>query len=122
MTDDETYQAAVETFQREPEALTMDQIKALTTVDKQLGDRALHKRAEAQQKAAEARHRASMGEPPLQTKAFDVDAMVDQVLDVVTLALAKPRSRIAELEQKNQALEARVLELEAQKVISHVEH
>jgi hypothetical protein len=127
---DERYKAAVDCFLIEPEALTQDQLTLLKSVDDSLGDRAARKRSDAIQKAAEARHRAAMGELPLAKKSVAErrEENADAMLDVMIVALAKPRSRIKALEIANASIEARclaleqrVLELEASHAVSHVE-
>ena len=109
----------------EPEALTEDHIAVLRSVDDQLADRAVTKRREAQTKAAAARHRAALGEPP--KKSNNVEDQADATLDHIRLALAEPRQRIkaleganAALQQRLQAMRDRLVELEAQRVIRDV--
>ena len=124
---DDAYAAAVDAFILEPEALTADQIAALRAVDDQLAHRAVDRRADALTKAAEARHRAALGQAPLTSKGLDVAALVEQVVDEITIALAHPRQRIktleaanASLQQQMQELRDRLVDLEAQRVIADV--
>ena len=118
------YNAAVDTFLVEPEALTDVQIDLMTRASQGLGERARKKRQDHQTKAAEARHRAAMGQPPVKTKA--VEGMADTVLDLVTLSHVAPHNRIKALEAANEAweqryraLETRLLELEARSAEIH---
>ena len=60
----DTYNLAITTFKLEPEALTDEQIDVFKSVDDQLAKRAINKRGDCQTKAAEARHRAAMGQQP----------------------------------------------------------
>jgi hypothetical protein len=126
--NDELFKAASSRFLLEPEALTSDDLDVLTRVDPVLGECATKRRSEMLQKSAEARHRAALGQPPVVLKGFDVDSVADATLAVITLYLAKPRQRIRALEAQNAALaercfalEQRMLELEAQRAISHVD-
>ena len=102
---DERYEEAVTAFMTEPEALTLEQIETLQAADATLGARAIHKRRDASIRAAEARHRRAMGEPP--KKRDRADAIADTVLDLVTVALVQSRQRLAALEQQQRELEAR---------------
>jgi hypothetical protein len=122
MMNDELYQRAIDALMLEPERLTQEQIDRLTSVDDQLGARATKKRAEALARAATARHRAAMGEPPERPKQyrFDPQEVVSATVDTITISLAQPRGRIkaleaakATLEERCAALERRVLEIEA---------
>jgi hypothetical protein len=125
MNHDERYKVAVTRFVQEPEALTQEDLDALRHVDEALGERAIVRRAEFLTKAADVRHRAAMGLPAVKKSADD---MAIEVIDTITLALAQPRRRLKALETLNSELSARVnalanrlLELEAQRAIDHVE-
>jgi hypothetical protein len=129
--DHAAYDAAVKVFLLEPEALTTAQIDALTAVDDKLGAYASRKRDNAHTKAAEARHRAAMGQS-LDRKAehaAEAEAFADHVVDHILLALAHPKRRIKTLETSTaglaarcHSLEARVLELEAREAARQVQH
>jgi hypothetical protein len=126
MTHDEHLKAAADRFTLEPEALTQDDLDVLTRVDDHLGERAAKRRRDTLTKAAEARHRAALGQPPAATD--DADVLADACLDVIVLHLAKPKSRIKALEAQNEtleqkynALELRLLELEAKFAVQHVD-
>ena len=108
---DEKYKAAVNVFLREPEGLTGEHIDTLTRVDEQLGARAVRKRDAFQAKAADARHRAALGQPI--EKESVTEAMADEVIDQILLAVAQPKRRIKQLEERNERLERRLLEVEA---------
>lgn len=120
MTDNEKaiFDQAVNAFMVEPEALTQEQIAALRRADSWLGDRAVRKCHDALQKAAEARHRTAMGQPPAKVDRDDETA--ETIIDTIGLTLAPQKARIkaletqnATLEQRYRELETRVLELEA---------
>jgi hypothetical protein len=104
MTDDDksTYTAAVQCFLIEPEALTPNMIEELQRADAVLGRRAVNKHEETVRKAAEARHRAALGQPPLKLKTRD--EMLDAAGDYVLLALVGPKKQIRALEQDNASL------------------
>lgn len=100
------YNLAIKTFMLEPGALTDEQIDVFKGVDDQLAKRAANKRSECQTKAAQARHRAAMGQQPV--KASTVEQMTDSVVDHITLALVVPRQRIKVLEDLNATLQQQV--------------
>jgi len=112
------YDAAVKAFTFEPGSLTEEQITALRRVDPWLGDRAERKCQGAQQRAAVARHRAAMGQPPATVNRDE--ELADSVVDTIGLALAPQKARIkaletdlAALQQRYRDLETRLLETEA---------
>jgi len=124
MTD---YKKAIDVFLLEAEALTDADIAILRSVDDLLADRATAKRRDAQSKAAAARHRAAMGEPPQKRNA--AEQMADSVVDHLRLALAPERQRIKSLEAANATLQQqvqdmrdRLLELEASRAIAEQAH
>jgi hypothetical protein len=106
--------------------LTEDQIGILTRADESLGRRARAKRNDAVHAASVAKHRASVGEPP--PKASHLEKSATLALDFIALAQVEPRRRLKALETQNaaldekcRALEQRILELEAQRAIDHVD-
>jgi hypothetical protein len=123
---DQRYTDAVRTFMCEAESLTQEQLDVLTTADENLGKRATSKRHDALQHAAEVRHQKALGEQPVKLSRHDV--MAEAVLDAITLALVQPRTRIkaletlnATLEQRCNALETRLFELEAREAMTHAD-
>ena len=106
------YDDAVRTLQLEPEALTENQITVLKSAEVTLGNLAISRRDDALHKAAEARHRKALGQP--EPSASKYDEIADGVINTIVLALVEPRQLIKRLEGRCQALDARVLELEAE--------
>jgi hypothetical protein len=107
--DTDEYKAATHTFWFEPEALTEAQIEVLRSVDTKLGERAARKRQDAVMKAAAARHRAAMGEPP--KKANHVTSTADVISDTALLSVVEPKLRIRQLEARNAQLDAQLDQL-----------
>jgi hypothetical protein len=104
------YTAAVNRFLREAESLSDDDITILRSVDDQLAQRAVAKRAAMLHKAASIRHQLAMGQTP--AKPTVADQMSDHVIDTIVWQLAEPRQRIKSLEGGHGALEQKVRDLE----------
>ncbi len=117
---DERYARALQTLIHEPESLSDEQISTLREVDDLLGRHAGSQREAALLKAAAARHRAAMGQPPVKVdeRVETANAAVQNVI----ISLAQPRRRIKQLESLIRSLEGRVLELEARDAARTVPH
>lgn len=127
MTDDARYEAALDRFYLEPEAITDDDISTLAAVDDLLATKAAVRRSDALRMSAEARHRNAMGQPAI--KAGRAEDLAELVTSHVVAALARPRQRIKSLESRNnelevhiRSLENRMLELEARDAARTVDH
>jgi hypothetical protein len=124
MTDDARFQAALNRYLIEPEAITDDDISTMADVDDLLATKAAVRRADALRICAETRHRAATGQAPLKIKP--VEAVAESMTATVIAHLARPRQRIKALEGRNtelemriRSLEGRILELEASQAAAH---
>jgi hypothetical protein len=129
MTDNARYTAALERYFVEPEAITDADLSVLAGVDDALAEKAATRRSDALRLSAEHRHRVAIGLPNLKTDR--AEHFAELVTSTIIAQLARPRQRIKALEAQNvaweqryNALESRVLELEAQaaaRTVTHVE-
>jgi hypothetical protein len=112
MNDDARYQAALDRFFIEPEAISDEDISTLAAVDDALAEKAAIRRADALRMAADARHRKAMGMTHVTTKADKAEELAELIVTHAAVALARPRHRIKSLERSNRELEERIGSLE----------
>jgi hypothetical protein len=92
MNDDAHYQAALDRFYLEPEAISDADIELMSKVDDALATKASTRRGDALRQCAEARHRAATGQPPPKQSREEIFAELVSVS--LIHALARPRQRI----------------------------
>ena len=90
--------------------MTDADLAALAAVDDVLATKAAARRSEALVKAAEARHRTAMGQPPV--KRDRREDIAETVVATIIAQQARPRARIKALEDSTAELEARIRSLE----------